>query len=161
VALATQEGIRDRVIALIEALVPSLLSSDRFRSARNEYGADFQSWADQNPAAAWRRFQVREVGDDAPPEVSSITEERVRLQLELVVAYPQGHRAGPRNAMDRDDAINADWKLINAAIGMYGRANFSGAHDCTPLGATKTRDAGQKVDFLVVRAQYEYQRAIV
>lgn len=159
-ALATQEAIRDRVYALIEAISPSLLTPDKFRRVRNEAGADFAGWAEANPAAALRRFQVREVGEDLPPDVSNADLEAVEIQLSVSLAYPQSHRYGAANAMDRDDVMNADWKQINAAIGLYGRANFSSSHDCTPLGASKARETGAKVDFLVVTARFRYQRAI-
>lgn len=159
-ALATAEAIRDRIIALIEAFSPTSHSADKFRASRNEYGADFADWCERNPSAAWRRFQVREVGDDETPETTSGIEERVRVQYEITVAYPQGHRAGPANALDRDDVINQDWLKINYAIGIYGRGSFSSSHDCTPLGAAKTRETGQKIDFLVVRASFEYVRAL-
>ena len=41
-------------------------------------------------------------------------------------------------------------------MGIYGRANFSGTNDCTPLGATKEVDKGEKVTYLVATASYEY-----
>lgn len=157
-ALATQEAIRDRVYSLIESPTPSLLATPKFLRYRNEGGADFQAWSEANPASSLRRFQVREVGDDDPPDVSNSDLEAVELKLQITVAYPQTHRYGSANAMDRDDVMNADWLKINAAIGMYGRGNFSSTHDCTPLGAVKSRDTGSKVDFLVVTARYRYQR---
>ncbi len=159
-ALATAESIRDRIYTLIEALTPSSLSSDKFRHYRNEDGANFDEWAEKNPAAALRRFQVREVGDDALPETSSGIEERVRVRFAIRIAYPQTHRYGPANGMDRDDVMNQDWKAVNYAVGMYGRGNFSSTHDCTPLGAEKSREAGGKIDYLVVMADFEYVRLL-
>ena len=106
----------DRISTLLESLTPTTLPRDTFRRFRNEEGADFQEAMEKNPAL--RRFQVREVGDDELPETSSGIEERVRVRYMLVVAYPQTHRYGPANAMDRDDVINQDWKKINGAIGM-------------------------------------------
>jgi hypothetical protein len=160
VSLATAESIRDRVYTLIEALTPTSLSSDKFRRYRNEGGADFDAAMEKNPSAAFRRFQVRETGDDEIPETSSGTEERVRIRYTLRMAYPQTHRYGGANAMDRDDVINQDWKAINYTVGMYGRGNFSGTNDCTPLGAMKTRESGQGVDYLVVTLEFEYLRGI-
>lgn len=158
-ATATQEAIRDRVYTLIEALSPSLLGSTKFRRYRNEGDADFDAFAEQNPSAALRRFQVREVGDDELPTVSNVTTERVRLKLEIRIAYPQTQRYGSAAGMDRDDVMNADWLKINYAVGLYGRGNFSSTNDCTPLGATKTREQGSNVDYLVVAAEYEYLRS--
>ena len=66
-ALATAESIRDRIYALIEALTPTALSADKFRRYRNESGADFDAWAEKTASGAFRRFQVRETGDDESP----------------------------------------------------------------------------------------------
>lgn len=159
-AVATLESIRDRCYTLIEALVPTSLSRDRFRRYRDEGDGNFPDWAEANTPGAFRRFQVREVGDDNPPDVSDTTMERVQATLEITVAYPQTARTGPANAMDRDDVQNQDWKLINAAVGLYGRGNFSGSNDCTPLGCVKSVERVGKVDLLVVRMSVEYVRSL-
>jgi hypothetical protein len=157
---ATAESIRDRIYALIEAITPTYLSGDKFRRYRNELGADFDGWADKNQTGALRRFQVRQVGDDTAPETSNVSEETVRVEFEIRIAYPQTHRYGGANAMDRDDVMNEDWKLINGINGvtMYGRGNFTGSYDCTPLPATKSREQTEKNDMLVVRCTYIYVR---
>jgi hypothetical protein len=160
VSVSTIEAIRDRVYTLLESLAPTSLSSDKFRRYRNEAGANFSDWAESQPAAAFRRFQVREVGDDELPDVSDTTTERVTATLEIIVAYPQTHRTGPANAMDRDDVINQDWKSLNASVGIYGRGNFSSSHDCTPLGCTKSVERVGKIDLLVVRMRVEYVRSV-
>ena len=168
-ALATAEAIRDRIYTRIEALTPASLVSTKFRQFRNEDGADFDEWAEKNPAAALRRFQVREVGDDEPPLVTHLTQETVRVRFEIRIAYPHTHRYGPANGMDRDDVANADWKQIKYAItgtGGSGKANFTsatdGQYDCTPLAeSTKSREQGGKIDYLVALVSYEYIRATV
>jgi hypothetical protein len=159
-ATATLEAIRDRILTVIEGITPSSLSSDKFRRYRNEGEGNFAEWAEKNPAGAFRRFQVREVGDDELPDVSDTTTERVQATLEILVAYPQNHRTGPANAMDRDDVMNQDWKAINAAVGIYGRGNFSSSHDCVPLGCTKSVERVGKVDLLVVRMRVQYVRSV-
>ena len=159
-ALATVAAIRDRCYDLIEAIVPTSLSGDEFRRWRNEGDADFTEAADADPAGAFRRFQIRQVNLDEPPLVSNVLEERVQLELECRVAYPQTHRYGADNAMDRDDVRNEDWKAINYRIGLYGRANFSSTHDCTPIGASMELEIGEGVDFMVVTARFEYMRSI-
>lgn len=158
-ALATAESIRDRIYALLEALTPTSLTTDKFRRYRNEDGADFEAWAEGKPTAALRRFQVRQVGDDGEPDVSNTTEEIVEIDLEITIAYPQTHRYGPANGMDRDDVRKQDWKQIKHAIGIDGRANFSSSHDCTPLGAVETLERGGKIDYSVIRARFRYQRS--
>lgn len=158
-AIATAEAIRDRLYTLVEGITPTSLSADKFRRYRNEDAAGFDEWAEKNPGAAFRRVQIREVGDDEPPLVSNMDTERVRVTFEIRIPYPQTHRYGPANAMDRDDVANQDWRAINYKIGIYGRSNFSGSYDCTPLGAVKSRDAGGKIDYLVITADFEYERS--
>jgi hypothetical protein len=159
-ALATAESIRDRIAEVLVALTPTSLSGDKFRQYRNEGAADFEDSMEKNPSGALRRFQIRETSDDELPETTSGIEERVRVRYTLRVAYPQTHRYGSGNAMDRDDVMNADWKAINYAVGIYGGANFTGTYDAIPLGATKTRVAGQAIDYLVVTLDLEYLRSV-
>lgn len=159
-ALATVEAIRDRILTVLESLTPTSLSSDKFRRYRNEGAGDFTDWAEKSLSAAFRRIQIRNLGDDTTPETTSGIEERVRVTFEFRVAYPQNHRYGGANALDRDDVIEQDWRSINYAVCLYGRANFSSTHDCTPLPAEKSIDRASGVDFLVVRATYEYLRLI-
>lgn len=159
-ALATVEAIRDQVYSLLEGVAPTSLSDVKFRRFRNEDGANFEEWAEKNGAAAFRRFQTRQVQTDEPPLVSNTTTERVVLTLVTRVAYPQTHRYGSANAMDRDDVMNQDWKSINYKIGLYGRANFSSSNDCTPIGATMEMERSGRIDYLVITARFEYERQI-
>jgi hypothetical protein len=159
----TAESIRDRAIAVIEELVPRALADDRFRRYRNEGGADFQRWADKNPAGAWRRFQVRDDGTDQPPSVSNTEIEERRVHLVITLAYPHVHRAGPDNALDRDDAMSLDQHQIEHAIGMCGRANFSAPHpDACWLaeGSSTDREIGDACDFLVIRQTMTFRRTM-
>lgn len=157
-ALATAEAIRDQVYTLVEALTPTTLAT-KFLRYRNELGADFVEWAEKNPAAAFRRFQVREVGEDGEPDVSNSDLEAVETTFEIRIAYPQTHKYGPANAMDRDDVAKQDWKQLKHTLGCDGRANFSSTNDCTPLGATREREEGNAVDFSVIRMRVRYQRS--
>jgi hypothetical protein len=159
-ATATAAAIRDQVRTIFAQIDPVSLTSTRFRDFRNEGRADFREWCEANPTAALRRFQVRNVGNDAPPEVSNTDVELRKLMLEILVAYPQDNRAGRDNAMDRDDIIEEDWDYIDFNIGICGRLNFSGTYDCTPLGCTKEIERGEVCDFLVIRAEYQFYRAL-
>lgn len=78
----------------------------------------------------------------------------------VLVAYPQTGRHGPDQALDRDDAMDSDWGLINGKIGIYGRANFANDDDCTPLGAERSVVRGAGVDFLEIRARFSYYRDV-
>ena len=159
-SLATAAAIRDRVHVLVEAITPTSHSGVKFLRVRNERDGKIEEWAAKNIPACLRRFQARQVQADEPPATSSVVEERVRLNLELRVCYAQDGRFGRDNALDRDDVINEDWKAINAALGVYGRANFSSTHDCTPMPATMEMERVDGIDFMVVKLQYEYLRSI-
>lgn len=159
-ALATVAAIRNRCIQLVEWVDPVSLVGDRLRRYRNEGSGDFRAWAEKNTAGCFRRFQVRDVGHDEPPQVSNMDYEERRLTLETLVAYPQTHRYGADNALDRDDVIAEDWDEIDFNIGLCSRANFSDTYDCTPLGATKDIERSVGVDYLVIRAEYLFKRAL-
>src|SRR5262245_8306199 len=76
--VTTAESIRDRIIQLIAELVPNTraLPENRYRPYLNEHGADFYAACAMNPTVRW--FQVRDTGDDRPPEVSNTdVEERM------------------------------------------------------------------------------------
>jgi hypothetical protein len=159
---STPEAIRDRCITVISGLTPTTLSGNKFLAYRNERDGDFLTWCTTNPGAAFRRFQVRDIGTDEPPEVSSVDYEEHRLTLQIYVCYPHTNRTGPQAALDRDDAIDADWKLINFMVGLCGKANFSSPYaDATPMGASRDRESGEGCDWLVVTITFIYQRATI
>ncbi len=153
---ATIETIRDRIIALITAIQPTSLTGDRFRVSRDEDMADFRVASESNPPGCLRRFQVDDDGRDELPLVTNTDVARLRVRFVIQVAYPNTHRYGAAAGRDRKDVIDEDWRKLNYALGIYGRANFSGTNDCTPLGAVKEVDKGEKVTYLVATADYEY-----
>jgi hypothetical protein len=156
--LTTAQNIRDRAIAVIGALVPNHPLNARFIKYRNEGDGDFVAWCESVPGACFRRFQVRQTGDEGPPVSNTDTEER-KLTLTVTVAYPQNARTGPDQALDRDDIIDEDFKQLDFAVGIYGRVNFSAPYpDAMPLGMIKTIVHGQAVDFLVLEEVFVYQR---
>lgn len=159
-ATSTPSAIINRLLTIIEAVDPVSLTSTRFRRWRNEGKADFRDAAEKLGGAALRRVQVRDIGSDEPPAVSNTVYEQRRLSVEILIAYPQDNRAGSANALDRDNVIDQDWDYIDFNIGLCGRVNFYTTHDCTPLGCTKEIERGQTCDFLVIRAEYYYFRAL-
>lgn len=168
-ALATTaESIRDRIIAVIVALTPSLLASDLYVEYRNELGADFRDWCEDNPAAALRKFQVRRIADASPAEVSNSDHEERIVSFRVLVAYPQTHRYGGDNASDRDDVMDADQMKIDYAIGMCGRANLAPPYpDACWRGSgngetsgIRARIEGDDVDFVEIVVSYAYQRTM-
>lgn len=161
-ATTTEEAIRDRIIAVIESLTPTFDAASRFRAYRNEGGADFLGWCDANTRAAWRRFQVRGVGDDEPPAVSNLDVEQRVYRVRLLVAYPHDHRAGRDGALDRDDVMRADQHTIERAIGWAGGANFTAPYpDACWMQAEHfvERVPGATVDVLEMRLGFMFYRA--
>lgn len=160
-ATTTPSAIRDRAIAVIEALTPSTDSAVKFRKYRNEGGADFQEWCEANSAACRRRFQVRTEGGTSTPPVSDTLVEEHQVMLTVHVAYPQTGRDGRDQALDRDDTLDADAFQIDKAIGMLGKANFTSPYaDATWIeGSPADRIVGNGVDFLELRLVYIYKRS--
>lgn len=156
-ALATEEGIRDRIAVLIEAITPSLLSNDKFRQWRDEGKADFATDVASSPTAALRRFQVKSITERGIPEVSNMTTAQHVARFRISISYPNNSRAGAQGARDRADLFDRDWNKINFVVGIYGRANFSAGNDCTPLGITAPEpDVGDAVTVVTFEASYNY-----
>ncbi len=153
---ATIETIRDRIIALITAIQPTSLTGDRIRVSRDEDMADFRVASESKPPGCLRRCQW---GDDGGADIPESTNVDTALQVVtfvVQVAYPNTHRYGAAAGRDRKDVIDEDWRRINYACGIYGRANFSGTNDCTPLGAVKEVEKGEKVTYLVATIRMQY-----
>jgi hypothetical protein len=157
----TADAIRDRMITLIEAITPALLANDSFLRYRNEGDADFETWAQSNPTAAWRRFQVRTQGTEGLPEVSNCdVEERTQLFV-VTVCYAQTARAGAKAALDRDTVVDRDRDAIELAVGLYSRANFSPPYpDAVVTSWSVERTPGQGCDFLEIRVSMRFYRQL-
>lgn len=160
-ATATEETIRDRVAVLLEALTPLTLSSDKFRQWRDEGKADFVADVSAQPAGCLRRFHLESSGERGNPEVSNTDTARYVARFTLMIAYPNNSRAGSQAARDRADMMDGDARKIDFSIGIYGRANFSSTHDCTPLGCVKQPPiVGDAVTVAVYELSYEYTLAL-
>lgn len=158
--VTTTASIRDRILDVIDALTPAVMTSPRFLRYRHEGAGDFVAWAEQQPAACLRRFSVRSFAAPSVPLVSNTDVEVVRVVFEVTIAYPQTHRYGAQNALDRDDVAEADRKQIENAIGLNGGANFVSPYppatwvDAQPAVLLQ----GQSVDFHVLRQTMEFAR---
>lgn len=164
-ATTTAAAIRDRAIAVIKALVPTSDEKLRFTPYQNELGADFRKAMLDHPPGAHRMFQVRTSGRDRGIEVTNEDVEEHWLELEVVVAYPQDHRWGPENALDRDDVMDQDQHMIEDAIGWRGSANFTtltNADACwrDSLSAADPWERVDGVDFLVIKQLFSYYRSV-
>lgn len=160
-ATTTPSAIRDRAITVIEGLTPTSDAGVKFRAYRNEGEGDFRAWAEANPAGCLRRFQVRTTGATETPPVSNFDHEEHQVTLEVTLAYPQSHRFGPDNALDRDDVMDDDAFAVDKAIGMQGGANFTpatSADACWIGGSPREVERGDGVDFVVLVFLYIYKR---
>ena len=155
----TADLIRDRIIAVIEALAPTSLGT-RFKHFLDEDDADFIAWAMRNPTGALRRFQVDWTGDDAPPETSNTDYEERMVPFVITVAYPQSERFGKLNARDRRKVMSQDQHMIEHAIGLTGRLNFSPPTypDAVWRSGRTSRVKGNPVDFLVIEQSMAFLR---
>ena len=159
-AVSTLEAILDRCADVIELVDPIRLTDTRFRRFRAENGDDFREQMERASDGCFRRFHVDLLESDGIPTVSNTDFEEHLIVAEIIVAYAQTNRAGELGAVARRAAVDDDWKEINFNIGITGRVNFYDTHDCTPLGITKEIEKGNGVDFLVMRAEYQYKRIL-
>lgn len=160
--MTTSDLIRDRAIDVIESLVPTYFPGTKFRRYRNEGDGDFLKWAENNPADALRRFQVRDDGVHGLVAVSNTDYEQRTVKLSVMIAYPHDARAGAKQALDRDTAMDRDHDSLEKAIGLYGRANFSSPYPDGCLTAWQcTRYKGTACDVLTIEASYLYVRSLL
>lgn len=157
----TEEEIRDYMIALIRGLTPRLLEHDRFEVYRDEEDADFVEWTEAHVQGSLRRFQVRSTGSIPPPDVTNTDVEALTVTFQILVAYPQTHRAGRDNARDRDDMMSADLHQIQQTVGLNGYRNFTGIGgnpDASWITGENSRVIGNGVDYLVIRQTMRFFR---
>lgn len=163
----TSKAIRDRIIAVVAGLTPTLHVERPFVTYRDESGADFRRWARAHPNACTRKFQARTVSVARPPDATNTDVVAELATFDVIVAYAKRWRAG--QAFDRDDTMEADKGLIERAIGCEGYENFTLANPNAswlgpdaPGSQTETtfeRDDSSVVDFLVVRLTYRFLRS--
>jgi len=161
-ATTTAAAIRDRIRTVIQALTPQAHRAQKFIAYRNEGGANFRRWAQQEQAGAYRRFQVRDTGDDSPPSVSNTDVEERLVTFRVTIAYPHTSRTGKDGALDRDDIMALDQHQIEHAIGMCGRASFTAPtypDACWRSGRTR-REIGDICDFLIVEQSMSFFRVM-
>jgi hypothetical protein len=160
--VTTVAALRDRVIALIHALRPTMLAGDLFKHDYDESEADFRVRAKARANACLRTFQVRDEGVIGPPDIANCDVEAKFVRFVTVIAYPQGSRAGRQAARDRDDLMEYDANLVDQAIGLNGYGNFVGSSvpNATWVEGeiTREREAGAGVDFLVFTQRMRYFR---
>jgi hypothetical protein len=149
----TIENLRDHMIGLLRTAAPTAMAGDSFLPYEQEGDGDFIEWTMSVGAGAFRRFQIRDTGDDLGAVGPSADIEWREATFEITLAYPQDSRAGAAGALDRDDLMRADQELVERTIGMLAAASFQGpgVPNASWLGSDATRVIGDGVDFLIVR----------
>lgn len=159
--VTTAASIRDRMETVIAALTPDVLAGDRFRAYRNEGAGDFLTWCEANANGCQRRFQVRDLGAISQPAVTNTDVEWRELTFRVLVAYPQSHRAGRQQALDRDDMIDSDRAQIEEAIGIAGGPNFANPYpNACHLSTEVSRESGAGFDLLVIDERMGFYRSV-
>ena len=150
----TAAALRDQMITAVEAVVPLVMSGDRFRVG--EQLIDFADWAEANPGAAFRRFGISFDTADQPL-VSNTDLELRRVTFVVFVAYPHDARYGDGNTRSRDDVMERDQHQIEGAIGLRGFLSFTDAAWVDTSQTPAIHD--DSCDFLVFNVTLEFWRA--
>jgi hypothetical protein len=156
----TLEAIRDKAITLIQALTPLKAAHIPFR--RHVAEGDFVAWAEANPSACCRRFQILRTGAGEPAMVSNTDLEDRRERLLLVIAYPKTYGLyGEENIRDADDVMESDRELIDGRSGI-GKNNAGGyvAGQHSSLLLEANTEEGEAVRFAQLLFEVTYYREI-
>lgn len=116
-ATTTPGAIRDAIIARIAGLTPAAPATPAFIAHRDEQ-VGLIEWSGKNPTACLRRFDVERAGGPRGVEIATGTEEHVRFDLRIVVAYPATQRFV--NGRGLADVMDADLALILRYAGTLG-----------------------------------------
>lgn len=150
----TASSVRDELTTGVISLTADSLAHVKFRAHDNRQ--DFRTWCNANPQAAFRRFQIRDVGTVAGSEVYDAQQTWHVTEMECVVAYPRDYRYGRDALIDLDEVLWEDLDDIDNAIGSNGAAAVTTA---TVTTLEKTTEEGAACVFAVLRLQTEFWRA--
>lgn len=156
----TYKLIRERQIATVKALTPTLLSTlGRFTLVPDHDFPDFESWCDQ-AVDPFRVFEIRTGLDyEGEGEVPGMDASHATHSQELLVAYPKLQTMhGDRVEYLMDE----DLTDITQALGLRGYANYealgSGLHKCERAGSFVEERPSCRV--LHIRFALDYDRSI-
>lgn len=147
----TAASVRDELATAVRNLTGASLAHVPFKPHDNRQ--DFRTWCNANPNAAFRRFQVRDVGTVSGSEVYDAQQAWHVTEMECVVAYPRDFRYGAQALLDLDDVLWADLNAIDNAIGSSGNATTA----CVTT-LQKDTEEGAGCTFAVLRVQTEFWR---
>lgn len=150
--------IRDAQVEAIQAIVPGRHVEHRFDVHRLD--DDFETWAEEHPEAAFRRFEIASNLDWQLVGTTDGFTDTLTSSVTVGVAYPvQLARYGVANRRSLDELLEQDLVLIDGAIGRRGYANYpQGQHGGLFLSATPIRLP--RVWIVRLAFQVEYDRSV-
>lgn len=156
----TREGIRDNMISLIRALTPSKLSSDKFEQELGEQL--LEDWANEYPAASFRRFAIEFTGELPTPPIAHTDIEFVEGDtVRITVCYPkQFGKYGENNIRDLRDLVDADLYSIDGRSGV-GVNNPQSSYASVRTSQVFESDPESPVAFLRIEYSTAYYRSTV
>lgn len=159
---STTDLIRDRIAQILKGLTPSMQATNRFREIRGEGADDLMTWAEENPTAAFRVFQVQFDGMVGVPEVSNSDFEERLARFVVTIAYPNDGRAGKRQSISLEKMIGQDLDQLEKVIGLYSRANFSAPYpDACFRDWSSSRSTLDVCTYLTVEVTYSFIRSLL
>lgn len=133
----------------------SLSSLTHVKLRAHDNRQDFRSWCDANPQAAFRRFQIRDIGTVPGSEVYDAQQAWHVTEMECVVAYPRDYRYGSQALLDLSDVLWEDLNEIDNTIGTNGFATTA-----VTTTIEKTTEEGAACVFGVLRLRCEFWRQV-
>jgi hypothetical protein len=155
----TGAAIRASMITAMRALVPAQLAQHPYTAAREEVVDGFRKWAEQNPAAAMRRFSIRDVGRGVAPGFEDNVLEHVERAWECVVAYPLRELGlfGADAGRSLEDVMDADAKQVKFAIGTPGFQTLGISSACV-INDPPEYETGEACKFVVIPLRVTFWR---
>jgi len=130
------------------------LAQVKFRAHNNRQ--DFRTWCDANPNAAFRRFQIRDVGTVSGSQIYDAQQAWHVTEFECVVAYPRDYRYGSQALLDLSDVL---WEDLNELDNQIGTNQAAAATTATVTTLEKTTEEGAACVFGVLRLQVEFWKS--
>ncbi len=158
VATTTFEAMRATAKAQIEALTPDTNSEEKFLI--HDSMGDFREWAQEQPQAASRRFQVANLFSYDDVQIHNNDQVLEPGQMEVVVAYRTDHRfadddGDTQSSRDLQDVIEQDRVAIDKVVGINATA-YTNA--CTYQADFSVEETGA-VTFLVLNYTFIFYRS--
>lgn len=155
----TLSAIRSNMESTMLGLTPTSMPSIKYTLHREQ--EFFQDWAIDNPQAALRTYQIRDLTTYEAPEVSDSEIEERTGTLEVMIAYPEeemGRYSQRGNFRGLDDVLEEDREQLLAALGRRGHGNYPAG--AIPVQATAETADEEGGSFLVLTLDIQYRRDV-